>query len=247
MVVNNSVLNFQGCGQGFNMAIKCLGPGRPAICFLTAFVVLVQVCLAQADCLVAGKKLSPEELSKLQGAPASLFLNAQGGTLGNAELIAKVRDLVTSDKGALKLMTEALKLASAEEKSAIGTALGQAAQACLATEAGYAAEIQEALAASSDQSAILAFSAVTGNVPIGAAGGAGGAAGGAGGGAGGSTAGSGANTGGGAAATGGGGGGTPTATTITGTAASTTTTTTITVTTPTTGTAATNATTNVSP
>jgi len=227
------------------MAVRCLGPARPATFFLTAFVVLVQVCLAQADCLVAGKKLSPEELSKLQGAPASLFLNAQGGTLGNAELISKVRDLVTSDKAALKVIIEALKLASAEEKAAIGTALGQAAQACLTAEAAYAAEIQEALAASSDQSAILAFSAVTGNVPIGAAGGAGGAAGGAGGGAGGSSTGSGANSGGGTAATTGGGGGTTVVTTIS--AASVSTTTIITATTPTIGNAATNATTSVSP
>jgi hypothetical protein len=121
--------------------------------------------------------------------PRVFFVNAQGGPLSEAEIVSKVRDLVTGDKAVLKPILEALKFASSEEKSAIGTALGQAAQACLTTDAGYSAEIQEGLAATTDQAAILAFAAVTGNVPIGATGGGGG------GGAGGGTTGSGPSSG----------------------------------------------------
>jgi hypothetical protein len=189
------------------MAARCFESARPVWLVLMAWFVLVQLGSAQAACLSPGAQLSPDVIAKLKANPAALFVNAQGGALGNAELIAKVRDLVTADKAALGPILEALKFADPAEKSAVGTALGQAAQACLTTQAGYAAEIQEALAASTDQSAILAFAAVTGNVPIGATGGAGGA--GAGGGAGGSTTGSGPASGGGLTAGGGGGGGTP--------------------------------------
>jgi hypothetical protein len=169
------------------------------------WLVLVHADTAQAACLSPGAQVAPDEIAKLKASPAALFVTPQGGPVSNAELISKVRDLVTADKAALAPIVEALKFASPAEKSAVGTALGQAAQECLTTQAGYAAEIQEALAASTDQSAILAFAAATGNVPIGATGG--GGAGGAGGGAGGSTPGSGPASGAGAGAAGGGGGG----------------------------------------
>jgi hypothetical protein len=172
-----------------------------ALVALTVLLMVAQSSPSRADCLRPDSQLSPQELAKLQANPAGIFLNAQGGTLGNAELISKVRDLVRSDKAALKVIIDALKFASAEEKSAIGTALGQAAQACLGTDAGYAAEIQQALAETTDQSAILAFSAVTGDVPIGDIGGGAGA----GGGAGGSSVGGGPASGTGAAGVGGGG------------------------------------------
>jgi len=182
------------------MTVRCLGSARP---ILTVFFVLAQACASQAACFGPGTHLTPQEIAKLQVNPRGLFVNAQGGPLSEAEVVSKVRDLVTGDKAVLKPILEALKFASSEEKSAIGTALGQAAQACLTTDAGYSAEIQEGLATTTDQAAILAFAAVTGNVPIGATGGAGGA----GGGAGGSTTGSGPSSGGGASTgvTGGGG------------------------------------------
>ena len=187
------------------MAVKRVKPARPVLPLLAVWFVLAQVCESQAVCFTTGGHLPPEQLAALERSAASLFLNAQGGPLGLAELITKVRDLVTSDKAALKQVMEALKFATAEEKAAIGTALGQAAQACLSTDAGYSADIQQALAESTDQDAILSFAAVTGNVPIGATGGGGAAgAGAAGGGAGGSTVANGVASGGGATGTGGG-------------------------------------------
>ena len=188
------------------MAVKLLKPARPVFWLLAVFFVLSQVSVSQATCFTTGGHLPPEQLAGLGRNAASLFLNAQGGPLSTAELITKVRDLVTSDKAALKVVIEALKFASAEEKSAIGTALGQAAQACLTTDAGYSADIQQALAESTDQNAIQSFAAVTGNVPIGATSGGGAAgAGAAGGGAGGSTVANGVASSGGATGTGGGG------------------------------------------
>jgi hypothetical protein len=182
------------------MAAGFFQPVRPALLVLMAWFVLAHVGPAHAQCLSPGGSVAPAEIAKLQANPAALFVNAQGSPLSNAELISRARDLVTADRAALKAVLEALKFAGAAEKSAIGTALGQAAQACLTTQAGYAADIQEALAASTYQAAILAFAGVTGNVPIGA--------GGAGGGAGGGSTGSGSSSGGGGTAAGGGGGGT---------------------------------------
>jgi hypothetical protein len=176
------------------MAVKCLEPARPVLLVLIAWFVLAQVCSSQAACLTHGARLAPDEIAKFQANPKAIFLNAQGGPAGSAEIISKMRDLVTTDKSALPPILEALKFAGTEEKSAIGTALGQVAQACIAPDAGYAAEIQEALATTTDRVAILAFAAVTGNVPIGATGGGAGAGGG--GGAGGGTAGTGTSSGG---------------------------------------------------
>jgi hypothetical protein len=175
-------------------------------------------------------------IAKLQTNPAQIFLDASGNSLTVAALISAVRDLTVADKNALKPIVEALKLASTEEKSAIGTGLGQAAQALLKTDPPFAAEIQQALAASGDSAAILAFAAVTGNVPIGATGGGAGGAGGAG-----SSAGGGGASGGGGG--GGSGGGSSTqAVSFTSTTPSITTTTTTT-----TNTTVTNALTSVSP
>jgi hypothetical protein len=189
------------------MAVRCSDIVRSLLLAWMLCLVLVHADTAQAACLSPGAQVAPDELAKLKASPAALFVAPQGGPVSNAELISKVRDLVTTDKAALAPIVEALKFASPAEKSAIGTALGQAAQECLTIQAGYAAEIQEALAASTDQSAILAFAAATGNVPIGATGG--GGAGGAGGGAGGSTPGSGPASRAGAAGGGGGGGSNP--------------------------------------
>jgi hypothetical protein len=178
-------------------------------------------------------------IAKLQTNPAQIFLDASGNTLTVAALISAVRDLTVADKNALKPIVEALKLASTEEKSAIGTGLGQAAQALLKTDPPFAAEIQQALAASGDSAAILAFAAVTGNVPIGATGGGAGGAGGAG-----SSAGGGGASGGGGGGGGSGGGSSTQAVSFTSTTPSITTTTT---TTTTTNTTVTNALTSVSP
>lgn len=71
---------------------------------------------------------------------------------------------------------------------AIGSGLGQAAQIVVRTNQAYAGQIQQAIAGSACEQVKVAFASVTGNVPIGAAGGgAGGLGGGAGGASGGQT------------------------------------------------------------
>ena len=187
------------------MAPRSFDPTRALLSVLSASFLLAQIGAANAVGSGASGPSRADELAKFHADPKTLFLNDQGRPASNPELISNVRELVITDKTSLAPVIEDLKLASADEKSAIGTGLGQAAQAVLRTDPAYAAQIQEALAATTDQIAILAFAAVTGNVPIGATGG--GGAGGAGGGAGGGSIGSGAAGGGGAAGGAGGGGG----------------------------------------
>ena len=151
-------------------------PGGRLLLVLAACFVLAPACSAQADCFRSGAQLAPDQIAKLRANPGAIFVNAHGDPASDAEIVSKVRDLVTNDKAALKPVLEALKFASVNEQSAIGTVLRQAAQACLTTDAGYSADIQEALATTADQAAILAFAAVTGNVPIRATGGGGPAA-----------------------------------------------------------------------
>jgi hypothetical protein len=217
---------------------------RAAAPLWAAALVMIGLLMVPPERATAGTPDTPSPpsradiIAKLQTNPAQIFLDASGNTLTVAALISAVRDLTVADKNALKPIVEALKLASTEEKSAIGTGLGQAAQALLKTDPPFAAEIQQALAASGDPAAILAFAAVTGNVPIGATGGGAGGAGGAGS----SAGGGGASGGGGGGGTGSGGGSSTQAVSFTSATPSITTTTTTT-----TNTTVTNALTSVSP
>jgi hypothetical protein len=168
------------------MAPRSLDLSRTFLSVLSAGFLLAQIGAAHAVGSGASGASRADEIARFQADPKTIFFNDQGRPASNPELISNVRELVIADKADLKPVIEQLKLASADEQAAIGTALGQAAQAVLRTDPAYAAEIQEALAAAGFQNAILAFAAVTGNVPIGAAGAAGAAgAGGVGGGAGG--------------------------------------------------------------
>jgi hypothetical protein len=140
--------------------------------------------------------LSPQQISQFLANPgAALTQNPNGG----AQLVSYVRDLVLADPATLNVLMTLLTNANAAQQSAIGTGLGQAAQALVRTSPDLANQIQTALAASGVQTAIAAYSVVTGNVAIAATGG---GAGGGGGGVGGPV-GNGPPTGGG----GGGGGG----------------------------------------
>ena len=112
-------------------------------------------CLAQIDQPVIGKFLAD---------PARILKdNPNGGPA----MIAALRDLAVANPGTLQPIIGLLPSANAAQKAAVGTAFGQAARACLTTHAAYAAEIQEQLAASGDEPAILALAVVMGNVPIG--------------------------------------------------------------------------------
>ena len=164
--------------------------------------------------------LTPQQVSQFVTNPsAALAANPNGG----GRLVSYVRDLLLSDKTTLQAIIALLATANADQQSAIGSGLGQAAQALAATDPDFANQIQRLLAASGSNLAIASYQATTGNVQTGAAGGGGAGGGGGptnggpstGGGGGGGTGGSGGGTGssgGGLTGSGGVSGGTPSST-----------------------------------
>jgi hypothetical protein len=133
----------------------------------------------------------PLTAQQFQANPSQVLANYSG-----PELIALIRQLALADQADLPLIIGLLANASTDQANAIGTGLGQAAMASVATDQAYAYQIQQNLAAANNSTASLAFAAVTGNQAIGAAGGGGGGGGGGAGGGGGGTVGTSGATGG---------------------------------------------------
>jgi hypothetical protein len=85
-----------------------------------------------------------------------------------------IRDVAVAHPEALQTIVGLLNGASADQQSAIGSALGQAANIVVKTNQAYANQIQQAVANSGSDDANTSFAAVTGNVNIGSTGGGGG-------------------------------------------------------------------------
>jgi hypothetical protein len=148
---------------------------------------------ALAAPLVAGSivgSLSPAAAavySPQQALPAPTiqqFLANPNGLLsqfpnGGPDLAKMVRDLAASDPQTLSALIGLLRGANPSQASAIGTGLGQTAELAVNTDPAYATEIQTAVVTASNDSAMVAFSAVVGgDVKLAAAGGGGGGGGG---------------------------------------------------------------------
>lgn len=93
---------------------------------------------------------------------------------GGPQFISLVRDAALQNPSALSSIIALLKTANPDQQMAIGSGLGQAAQLSVRTNQAYANQIQQDLAASGVQNAIIAFAGVTGNVQTAATGGGGG-------------------------------------------------------------------------
>lgn len=150
--------------------------------------------LALAGILVASLAMSPvtaraacyATAQALPSQDVDAFLADKDATIlkqnpdGGPAMITKIRDLAASNPATLPIIIGLLTNpnANANQKTAIGTGLGQAAQICVRTDQAYAAEIQRLVAASGSNEAIIALAAVIGDRPIGALGGGGGGGGG---------------------------------------------------------------------
>lgn len=116
-------------------------------------------------------QLTPQQVSQFLANPtAILTANPNGG----AELVSTIRDLILSDSTTLSVVINLLANANSDQQAAIGTGLGEAAQALVRTNPDLANQIQSALAASGVQVAIASYAVTTGNVQIGSTGGGGG-------------------------------------------------------------------------
>jgi hypothetical protein len=99
---------------------------------------------------------------------------------GGPRMISLIRDAAVAHPEALQTIIGLLNGANADQQSAIGSALGQAANIVVKTNQAYANQIQQAIANSGSGDANTSFAAVTGNVNIGSTGGGGGGGGGSG-------------------------------------------------------------------
>jgi hypothetical protein len=127
--------------------------------------------IAQAACYGQQQQLPQQTIDQFLASPAQ-FLSQYPD--GGAQMISLVRDLAASNPAALPAIIALLATANANQATAIGTGLGQAAQVCVRTDQPYAVQVQQALTATNNQDAILAMAAVIGDRPIGGLGGGGG-------------------------------------------------------------------------
>ena len=119
---------------------------------------------------------SPQAVTTFLSNPSDLMTRSPNG---GAEMVSAIRDLVTADPATLQPVLNLLANATKEQKTAIGSALAQAAKIVVRTNPALATEIQQAILNTRDQDVVLAFAAGAGDVPIGAGGGAGAGGGGA--------------------------------------------------------------------
>jgi hypothetical protein len=96
---------------------------------------------------------------------------------GGPELISKLRELA-GNQANLSALLAAAPMMDSDQKSALGSALAQAARIATRNNVPYATEIQQDVAGSNDPVLITAFIAVIPDQPIGAGGGGGGGGGG---------------------------------------------------------------------
>lgn len=133
---------------------------RMAVGFVAAAFILVPPVMAQNSQAVTDFLANPSQA--LQQYPN-----------GGAQFISLIRDAALADHSALSNIIALLANANTDQASAIGSGLGQAANASVRTDQAYANEIQRLLALAGNLSANTAYAAVTGNTMIGSAGGAG--------------------------------------------------------------------------
>jgi hypothetical protein len=131
-------------------------------------------------------QLTTQQVGQFVADPSALLkANPNGG----GRLVSQIRDLMLSDtclpspaaprlascQDVLTAIIGLLATANDAQKSAIGTALGEAAQALLPTNPTLSNDVQTALAKNGDKLALEAYQTTVGNQAIGAAGGGGGA------------------------------------------------------------------------
>jgi hypothetical protein len=107
--------------------------------------------------------------------PSQLLQQFQNG---GPELISRLRELAANPAN-LQALLALVPQANAAQKSALGSALGQETRIAARTNIDYARSIQQGVAGTRDPDLLVAYGAVIGDQPIGAAGGGGGGGGGA--------------------------------------------------------------------
>ena len=121
--------------------------------------VMASVPPATAALYPPQRALSERVVHEFLKDPAALLTQYPNG---GPQMIVAVRDLAASDPQTLDALIALLKTANPDQASAIGTGLGQVALMAVNTDQAFALQIQTAVAASGNTSALVAYSAVVG-------------------------------------------------------------------------------------
>ena len=129
---------------------------------------------AEAACFSGNQVLPAAQVDGFLADPRRLL---QSNPDGGAGMVSRVRDLIASNPTSLPVLMALLPDANPIQRAAIGTGAAQAATICVRTDQVFANQIQQAVAASAIQDAILAYTATAGGTQtaaVGAGGGGGG-------------------------------------------------------------------------
>jgi hypothetical protein len=154
---------------------------RP-LSFLASLVAVGYLVIHPGVSPAAAAQLTTQQVGQFVADPSALLkANPNGG----GRLVSQIRDLMMSDtclpspaaprlascQDVLTAIIGLLTTANDAQKSAIGTGLGEAAQAMETTNPTLANDIQTALAKNGDKLALEAYQTTVGSQAIGAAGG----------------------------------------------------------------------------
>jgi hypothetical protein len=139
---------------------------------VAAFTAVAGASVAGAACYSPSQQLPAAEVELFLSNPAE-FLSSPAYRTGGGRLISKIRDLAASNPATLSVILGLLSGANAEQQTAIGAGLGQAALVCVKPDQPYYTAIQQAISGPepNKQIAYAAFSAVLADAPIGGTGG----------------------------------------------------------------------------
>jgi len=135
------------------------------------------ICIQSPASTALAATLTAQQITQFKADPAAALARFPNG---GPELVSFIRDLVLTDGATLNSIMALIPTTTGDQQTAIGTGLGQAAQALVRTNPALGNQIHMLLVACGSgvcANAVLAYGAVIGNTVVGtgAAGGGGGA------------------------------------------------------------------------
>ena len=125
-----------------------------------AVLFLVGSDSGQAACYKPDQRLPNAQVREIKADPLRLLTQYPTGGVAMTSLI---RDLIASDPATLVMALDLTVAANADQVSAIGTGLGEAALACAGSDEAFESEIRQMIASLGNELLNLAFAAAMGD------------------------------------------------------------------------------------
>lgn len=118
---------------------------------------------AHAACVAENQRVPASEMGDFAGNPGQVL---ERNPAGGGAMISRVRDLLVTDRSALAPVMSLISQANPAQKSALASALAQAARMCVSPDQGYSADIQRMVTETGDQGLIGQYASIAGDAPI---------------------------------------------------------------------------------